>query len=80
MIIAHALSCYSRIYLLAILSIFFISEGFGVVVFPGSDQVGNDRHVEEEPQHIRNSLWIFSCNGMLRRFNYIFFVGSLNFL
>ncbi|CAN6877811.1 hypothetical protein Bca4012_079499 [Brassica carinata] len=34
----------------------------------GSDRVGNDRHVEEEPQSIQNSLRMVSCKVMLPLF------------
>ncbi|CAN7128232.1 unnamed protein product [Brassica rapa subsp. narinosa] len=34
----------------------------------GSDRVGNDRHVEEEPQSIQNSLRMVSCKFMLPLF------------
>ncbi|WZY77661.1 hypothetical protein YC2023_024045 [Brassica napus] len=34
----------------------------------GSDRMGNDRHVEEEPQSIQNSLRMVSCKFMLPLF------------
>lgn len=41
---------------------------FNVFGFSGSDRVGNDRHVEEEPQSIQNSLRMVSCKFMLPLF------------